>query len=38
MRKTFYNLIALGRAMSACNRRYLAYLEHFLFNLSQDMV
>ena len=29
MRKTFYNLIALGRAMSACNRRYLAYLSQW---------
>jgi hypothetical protein len=29
MRKTFYNLGALGQAMSACNRRYLAYLSQW---------
>jgi len=29
MRKTFYNLGALGRALSACNRRYLAYLSQW---------
>lgn len=29
MRKTFYNLGALGHAMSACNRRYLAYLSQW---------
>ena len=29
MRKTLYNLGALGRAMSACNRRYLAYISQW---------
>jgi hypothetical protein len=29
MRKTLYNLGALGRAMSACTRRYLAYISQW---------